>query len=160
MTIKREIETGRILLFELCILVFLIAGTMNGLGQGVSSDQSKSAAQAYCVQMGYLYQVTPSLNNGQPICRFTNTAWCDATAYYAGQCSASNNPFGLPNPYVTYYSDGSLQSSIVHTPYGDVPIGAVYANGDIPVPTPYGLGYEGSEQAAWMYGAISFLNAP
>jgi len=163
MTTKLGTDIGRILLVGLYVLVFLVAGTMSGVGQGVStgqsaySGQSESSAQAYCVQMGYLYQITPTLNNGQPICKFTDTQWCDADAFYTGACTASYNPFGIPNPYATYYGYGNSQSVSVHTPYGDIPLGAAYGSGYIPVPIPT---TESAQQAAWMYGAVSFLNAP
>jgi hypothetical protein len=107
--------------------------------------------------MGYLYQITPTLNNGEPICKFTDTQWCDADAFYTGQCTASYNSFAIPNPYAAYYSYGYPQGAIVHTPYGDIYLGAAYGSGYIPVPIPT---TESAQQAAWMYGAVSFLNAP
>jgi hypothetical protein len=167
MTSKFDIEIRRVLFVGLCTFVFIMAGTMNGLGQDVShvsSGQTESsqsqAAHDYCVQLGYMYKTTPSLNNGQPICEFTKTTWCDADAFYSGNCTASNNPAGLPNPYATYYS-GSPPSASVHTPYGDIPANVLYG-GNIYVNDPYYGGYDeaGAEQAAWMYGAMSFLNAP
>ncbi|MDD1751975.1 MAG: DUF333 domain-containing protein [Methanotrichaceae archaeon] len=169
MTSKLDIEIRGVLFVGLYTLVFLMAGAMNGVGQDVSSGQSESqAAHDYCVQMGNLYQTTPTLNNGQPICTFSNGAWCDANAFYKGQCSATYNPAGLPNPYATYY--GYPPSSSVHTPYGDVPANAAYGSGNIYMGNPYyggwtdpyygGMSTAGAEQAAWMYGAMSFLNAP
>ena len=150
-------------LVGLCTLVFIMAGTMNSIGQDVSSGQSETsesqAAHDYCVQMGYLYKTTATLNNGQPICEFSSGAWCDANAFYTGQCTATYNPYGLPNPYATYY--GYPQSASIHTPYGDVPVNAPYG-GEIYVTDPYYGGWSetGAEQAAWAYGAMSFLNAP
>jgi hypothetical protein len=76
MTIKLETDIGRILLAGLYVLVFLVAGTMSCVGQGVTtgqsaySGQSESSAQEYCVQMGYLYQITPTLEAGICLCQF------------------------------------------------------------------------------------------
>ncbi|MDD1752642.1 MAG: DUF333 domain-containing protein [Methanotrichaceae archaeon] len=164
------IKIGRISFVGLCALILLAIGTMNCVGEeGVSNGLTESsesqaaesqAAHDYCVQMGYLYKTTPTLNNGQPICQFTKTTWCDANAFYTGQCTGSYNPYGLPNPYATYY--GYPSSASVHTPYGDVPANVPYG-GYIYVTEPYyygGWSETGAEQAAWMYGAISFLNAP
>ena len=167
MTNKFDLEIRRVLFVGLCTLVVIMAVTLDGLGQDVSSGQTASsgsqtaqsqAAKDYCVQSGYLYKTTPTLNNGQPICEFPSGAWCDAYAFYTGQCSASYNPYGLPNPYAAYY--GYPQSASVHTPYGDVPAnvqgGTIYVNDPY-----YGEWSETAyEQAMWAYGAMSFLNAP
>ena len=163
MTNKLDFEIEGALFARLCAIVFLIASSIAIVGLGVSDVQDQSsesqAAHDYCVQMSYLYTSTPQLNNGQPVCKFTETTWCDAIAYYEGQCTASYNPGGLPNPYAAYY--GYPQGESVHTPYGDVPAGAAYSSGTIPVnPTYGGLSTAEKEQAAWAYGAMSFLNAP
>lgn len=162
MTSKLNIEIGGVLFVGLCTLAFLIACTMNCVGQGESNAQTESsesqAAHDYCVQMGNLYKTSPTLNNGQPVCEFPSGAWCDANAFYTGQCTASYNPYGLPNPYAAYY--GSPSES-VHTPYGDVPANVPYGGYIYVTPDYYGGWSEtGAEQAAWMFGAISFLNAP
>jgi hypothetical protein len=161
MTNKLDIEMDGALFTRLCVIVFLLAGTITVVGLGVSDAQDQSsesqaeAAHDYCVQMGYLYMSTPSLNSGQPVCKFTETTWCDAVLFYTGDCTASYNPYGLPNPYAA--SSGYPQTASVHTPYGDVPAGAAYSSGTIYVNPDYG---GVSEQAAWAYGAMSFLNAP
>ncbi len=171
MIIGLDIKIDRIFFTGLCVLIFIVIGTMNGIGQGVSygtSEETESQAHTYCVQMGFTYVMTPTLNNGQPVCKFPDGNWCDANAFYNGQCAASYNPAGLPNPYATYY--GYTDTGSVHTPYGDVPLNMAYNNGNIYVRNPYTGGWadpywsgsssESAQQAAWMYGAVSFLNSP
>ena len=163
MNSKLDIEIRGVLLVGLCTLIFIMAGTMNGVGEGLSymsynESSETQAAHDYCVQMGYTYKSTPTLNNGQPICEFPSGSWCDADEYYTGQCTTSYNPYGLPNPYAAYY--GYPQNVSIHTPYGDVPANAPYG-GEIYVTEPYyPVSETGAEQAAWAYGAMSFLNAP
>jgi len=169
MTTKLDIKIKWTAIVGLCVIAFLIAGSINAIGAGVtvgnsaSSGQGKSPAQSYCVQTGYMFSQQPSLNNGKPVCKFNDRAWCDAEEYYTGKCAASHNPFGLPNPYA---ADGNGAS--VHTPYGDVPLDVAYqygGGGNINLKGgSYSGGYGGpegiSDNAAWTYGAMSFLNAP
>jgi len=151
--------TASLLVVGLCILAFLAIGLPQAAAEGSAAD----AVHSHCVQMGYLYKSSPGMNNGQGICEFPDKTWCDAQAFYAGQCSPRPSPNLLP-------SSGSLSPSAstlcrnagghlqnVHTPYGDVTL-CVFPNGrTCDIQSLYN-GMCGGD--GWLNYAQSWLNAP
>jgi len=149
----------------------LLAILALSLSCAVAQDSSADAARAHCVKMGYLYKSGTSQNGGQGMCQFPDNSWCDAQAYYQGQCGPSVSPniypyysydYGYTYPSVTSAeglcsrSGGSLRN--VHTPYGDVTL-CVFPNGSscdlqsLSSGTCGGVDY-------WTVYARSWLNAP
>jgi len=131
----------------LCALALVVVFSSLTLAQESSSD----AARANCVKLGYLYHISPELNNGQAICVFPDKTWCDAQAFHAGSCRPTLNPnvfLGAPGPgsnatQLCSNRGGSLKS--VHTPYGDVLV----------------CDYPGMENPdIWFISAYSWLNRP
>lgn len=197
-----------LLFIGLCLAVFLTAGVVIVAGQGsyssgsyaigpsasVSYPQSSatsgsgalvsttpSSDRAYCVRMGYLYRTNAGVNNGQPICQFSDYSWCDANAYATGKCGLGNSATGFYNPYGIYYpylydypyyynypyimtpgqsinacTNAGGNVSSVHTPYGDVDV-CKFPNGNIM--NLYGA-YNGLLGDSWYYYANNYLNAP
>jgi putative hemolysin len=120
-----------LLVVMLCILAFLAILLPQSMAEGFAAD----AAHNYCVQMGYLYRSSPSMNNGQGICEFQDKTWCDAQAFYAGQCgprlypspiSSSGSTLNPSASSLCRNAGGHLEN--VHTPYGDVVL-CVFPNG-------------------------------
>lgn len=147
MTFKFDITMPRIVLAGLCIGVLLAACMLPAAGQGPyqptsSATPISSATQAidtsvpdraHCVSNGYLYTTNPARNAGKPVCQFPDGSWCDAHAYFTGNCSG----VGPASPYnPTFYNSGQgaldfasgtkecqrLGGGVqnVHTTYGDV----------------------------------------
>lgn len=142
MTSKLTIAGTRFLLIGLlCISVFLVACTLSAAGQGgyqvisaaTQAIDTSGPDRAHCVSSGYLYTTSPARNNGKPVCQFPDGIWCDAHAYFTGNCSG----VGATSPYnPTFYNSGQgaldLASGTkecqrlgggvqnVHTAYGDV----------------------------------------
>ncbi len=115
----------------LCILAFLAVC----LSSAVADASDADPAHSYCVQMGYLYRSSDDMNGGQGICEFPDKTWCDAQAFYAGQCGPRLSPNLMTGPEniwtpsastLCQNSGGRLES--VHTPYGDVTL-CVFPNG-------------------------------
>lgn len=149
-----------LLVVMLCILAFLAIG----LPQAMADGSAAEAAHSYCVQMGYLYRGSSSMNSGQGICEFQDKTWCDAQAFYAGQCGPRLSPNLLPSSEnmwspsastLCQNAGGHLQN--VHTPYGDV-ILCVFPNGrTCDIQSLYN-GMCGGD--GWLRYAQSWLNAP
>ncbi len=74
---------------------------MNGPGQSVNTleqgTDTSGPDSAYCTGNGYYYTVTPGVNNGKAICQFPDGKWCDAHAYFTGDCATSTNEYPNPN---------------------------------------------------------------
>jgi putative hemolysin len=112
----------------LCIVVLLSTASLIVLGQAVDTSVPD---RAYCVGTGNLYATTPAINNGKPVCQFADNSWCDAHAFFTGNCtgnSRSNYPYSYSSPLSgldladatkTCQTRGG-QVENVHTPYGDV----------------------------------------
>lgn len=195
MTFRFDISMPRIMLAGFCISVLLAAFALSAAGQGTYQPISAATQaidtsvpdRAHCVSSGYLYTKNPALNNGKPVCKFPDGSWCDAHAYFIGNCSGS----GLISPYnPTFYSSGQgaldlaagtkecqrlgggVQS--VHTAYGDVnlcvfPDGSTMdlralANGAYGYYGPYLYSTypynNGPYRDNWYYWAYAWLNAP
>ncbi len=73
---------------------------------------------AYCVNSGYLYATVPGVNNGKPICQFPDNSWCDAHAYFIGNCTPSLSGYISPSGYIA--------TGGIITPNGAVAAGSVY----------------------------------
>lgn len=150
----------------LCLLALLAVC----LSSAVADASDADVAHSYCVQMGYLYHSSPSMNGGQGICQFPDNTWCDAQAFYAGQCGPRLSPnlmmgpgsiLTTPIPSTTSASTlcrnsgGRLES--VHTPYGDVTL-CVFPNGrTCDIQSLYN-GMCGGDD--WLRYASSWLNGP
>ncbi len=100
-------EKLRFLFTGLCITVFLGIGMQAVAGQALSTSGPDSA---YCVGAGYLYAVVPGVNNGSPICQFPDNSWCDAHAYFIGNCT--------PHPSGSISPSGYIATGGVVTPGG------------------------------------------
>jgi putative hemolysin len=147
----------------LCIGIVL-AVSLNVSGAGLASSDPD---RAYCVQMGYLYRETSSLNNGMGICEFPDSTWCDCRAFYEGKCSANLYARHSPNFYnagqsgqhtaavnLCQSSGGSVRN--IHTPYGDVDVCAFPDGRTVDLWALYGRA-TGDD---WLYYAHSWLSAP
>ena len=111
----------------LCIVVLLNTCSLNVMGQVADTS---GPDRAYCVGTGNLYATTPGINNGKPVCQFAGNAWCDAHAFFTGNCTGSTSPYyaGYNTPMSALdiadatktcnTQGGQVQN--VHTPYGDV----------------------------------------
>lgn len=115
MIAKFNTEKLRFLFAGLCITVVLAASMLTVSGQVLSTSGPDSA---YCVGMGYLYATVPGVNNGRPICQFPDNSWCDAHAFFIGNCTA--NPSGSISP------SGYIATGGVITPGGLVVPSSVY----------------------------------
>ncbi len=156
--IKKQMAS--LLVVGLCILAFLAIGLSQVAAEGSAAD----AAHSHCVQMGYLYKSSPGMNNGQGICEFPDKTWCDAQAFYTGQCgprlspnlvSSSGNMLSPSASTLCQNAGGYLRS--VHTPYGDVTL-CVFPNGrTCDIQSLYN-GMCGGD--GWLGYAQSWLNAP
>jgi putative hemolysin len=162
MTMRVDIKRGMSVLpvVGLYILAFLAVGLPMAAADSVGED----AAHSYCVQMGYLYRSSPGLNGGQGVCEFPDKTWCDAQAYYMGQCGPSLSPNFMPYSESTRSisasalcsnAGGRLES--VHTPYGDV-ILCVFPDGRTCDIQSLSNGMCGGD--GWFRYAQSWLNAP
>lgn len=129
-----------------------------------ASSPAEDAAHSYCVQMGYLYRSSPGLNGGQGVCEFPDKTWCDAQAYYMGQCGPRLSPNFMTVPDSTWSASaftlcrnagGRLES--VHTPYGDVTL-CVFPDGRTCDIHSLSTGMCGGD--SWFRYAQSWLNAP
>jgi putative hemolysin len=127
---KLNSRKSGLLVFGLCLAVFLAASVVTVAGQGsyssgsnatgpsasVSSPQSSAPSgsnapvsstsgsdRTYCVSMGYLYRTNPGVNGNQPICQLSDYSWCDANAFATGKCGASIGATGFNNSYGNYY---------------------------------------------------------
>jgi putative hemolysin len=159
---RNSVKKGMASLFVvmLCILAFLAILLPQSMAEGSAAD----AAHNYCVQMGYLYRSSPSMNNGQGICEFQDKTWCDAQAFYAGQCgprlypspiSSSGSTLNPSASALCRNAGGHLEN--VHTPYGDVVL-CVFPNGrTCDIQSLYN-GMCGGDD--WLRYAGSWLNGP
>lgn len=181
---RLDSKISRLMFVGLCITFILSSSIMIVAGQGptslgayASSSSASDSDRNYCVTMGYLYRTSPGLNEGQPICQFSDSSWCDANAFATGECAPSRangffNKYGIYYPYYYDYpypytgltpgaavdactSNGGTVSS-VHTPYGDVDV-CKFPNGRIV--DLYDL-YNGAWGNDWHYYAYSWLNPP
>lgn len=154
----------RRMLAAFCILAILTLS----LPLAVAQDSADSA-RTHCVKMGYLYKSGTSQNGGQGMCQFPDNSWCDAQAYYRGECGPSISPNIYPNyAYGNSYpspmsaeglcsrNGGSLRN--VHTPYGDVTL-CVFPNGSTCDLQSLSSGTCGGVDY-WTVYARSWLNAP
>lgn len=144
--------------------LYILAFLAVGLPLVAADSPTADPAHSYCVQMGYLYRSTPSLNNGQGVCEFQDKTWCDAQAYYMGQCGPSLSPNFMPNPDSIWSTSASALCSnaggrleSVHTPYGDVTL-CVFPNGRTCDIQSLSNGMCGGDN--WFRYAQSWLNAP
>ncbi len=89
---------GTIALLSTAITVAVGQGVyeqgMNVSGQSITTSGPDSA---YCTGNGYYYTTVPGVNNGKAICQFPDGKWCDAHAYFTGDCAASSNVSYNPN---------------------------------------------------------------
>ncbi len=149
------------LLVSLCILAFMF--TISQV-----AAQETDPARSYCVSMGYLYKTSPGINGGQPICEFPDKSWCDAQAFYNGNCERHLSPRIYPE--YAYSSDGRYVASAeqlcrnsggrlqsVYTPYGDVTM-CVFPNGATCDLQSLARGNCGGDY--WRVYARSWLDAP
>jgi putative hemolysin len=184
MTGKFKNRISRFLLAGLCFTLFIAC--MPSIAAGQTLDTS-GPDRAYCVSMGYLYTSSPGVNGGKGVCQFPDNTWCDAHAFFIGNCSKANSAY---NPY--FYNDpqGALdiadatkacqsqggRTQNVHTPYGDVNL-CVFPDGtSIDLRGLYNGAYRGYYYGpygtqnginnriyggnSWYYWAYSWLNAP
>ncbi len=111
----------------LCVVVLLSTCSLNAMGQAVDTS---GPDRAYCVGTGNLYTTNPGLNSGKPICQFAGNSWCDAHAFFTGDCTGSTSPYyasynaplsalDLADATKTCNAQGGQVQS-VHTTYGDV----------------------------------------
>lgn len=160
------VSIHRRMLAAFCILAILALS----LPSAMALD-STDPARKHCVKMGYLYKSDTSQNGGQGMCQFPDYSWCDAQAYYRGECGPSVSPniypnyaynYGYPYPSVTSAeglcsrNGGSLRN--VHTPYGDVTL-CVFPNGSTCDLQSLSSGTCGGVDY-WTLSARSWLNAP
>ena len=74
----------------LCVAVLLSICSLNVMGQVLDTS---GPDRAYCVGTGNLYATTPGMNNGKPVCQFADNTWCDAHAFFTGNCSGNSSPY-------------------------------------------------------------------
>jgi len=104
MILKLKIRKETFLFAVVAIMTFLAADVLAvdvlaAAGQGIDTSGPDSA---YCSGMGYLYTTKPGVNNGQAVCQFPDGTWCDAHAFFTGDCAASTNiPY---NPNINPYT--------------------------------------------------------
>jgi putative hemolysin len=109
-------------LASLCAVVFLSTCSLNVMGQVIDTS---GPDRAYCVDTGNLYATTPGVNNGKPVCQFSDNSWCDAHAFFTGNCTGNsrfNSPLSgldLADATKTCQTNGGRVEN-VHTPYADV----------------------------------------
>lgn len=144
--------------------LYILAFLAVGLPLVAADSPTADPAHSYCVQMGYLYRSTPGLNGGQGVCEFPDRTWCDAQAYYMGQCGPSLSPNFMSIPDSTWSTSASTLCSnaggrleSVHTPYGDVTL-CVFPNGRTCDIQSLSNGMCGGDN--WFRYAQSWLNAP
>jgi putative hemolysin len=144
--------------------LYILAFLAVGLPLVTADSPAEDAAHSYCVQMGYLYRSSPGLNGGQGVCEFPDKTWCDAQAYYSGQCGPSLSPNFMPIPDSTWSTSASVLCSnaggwleSVHTPYGDVTLCAFPNGRTCDIQSLYN-GMCGGD--GWFRYARSWLDAP
>jgi len=133
-----------------------------------AAQDSDGQARSYCVRSGYLYSTSQGINGGQGICKFPDNSWCDAQAFFQGDCSRGLTPSIFPS-YVSgsdgmwtetaakicRNNGGSLRS--IHTPYGDITVCAFPDGRDCDLKS-LAEGRCGGD--SWMLYARSWLDAP
>jgi putative hemolysin len=186
MSYKFNDRISTFVLAGLCVAVFLAMGLSIAAGQALDTS---GPDRSYCVSMGNLYTTSPAVNNGKGICQFSDNSWCDAHAFFVGNCSRNTN--GAYNPYSYNNAQGALDIADatkacqhnggrvenVHTAYGDVNL-CVFPDGssvdlrglyngiyngayDGFYNSPYNGYYDGIYGGNnWYYWAYSWLNAP
>jgi putative hemolysin len=149
MIVKFDSCKGSLLLAVLGIMVVLGAVVL-AAGQGINLPaqgttipeqginisgeiiNTSGPDSAYCTGNGYFYTTMSGVNSGKPICRFPDGTWCDAHAYFTGDCAASttnisvapnltytpgnpymnvnniNNPYAYTSPYMYNNPQGAL----------------------------------------------------
>jgi putative hemolysin len=91
--IKFDTEKLKCLFAVLCISVFLGAGMLAVAAQVLDTSGPDSA---YCVDSGYLYTTHPGVNGGRGICQFPDGTWCDAHAFFVGNCTPNPDIYAAP----------------------------------------------------------------
>jgi putative hemolysin len=121
MTFKINNAKSWLKLASFCAVFFFSTCLLNAMGQVDTSVPDR----AYCVDTGNLYAINPGVNSGKPVCQFPDNSWCDAHAFFTGNCTENsrfNSPLsGLDLADATrrcQADDGRVEN--VHTPYGDV----------------------------------------
>ena len=118
----RETNSGKLKLFLTGLFIAVIlASSMLAVSGQVLTASAPGPEGAYCVNTGYLYATVPGVNNGKPICQFPDNSWCDAHAYYAGNCTPSFSGYISPSGYVA--------TGGIVTPSGVVVPSSVYPSG-------------------------------
>lgn len=84
----------------LAIFSVLTAGAQVTIGQAATIPNTPAQDQAYCVDAGYLYRVTPGISGNRPVCQFSDYSYCDAHSFAIGNCTPTT--YGLLGPYGTY----------------------------------------------------------
>jgi len=103
-------------LAALFIAAVLASGIFTVSGQ-VLPASNPGPEGAYCVNSGYLYATVPGVNNGNPICQFPDNSWCDAYAYYLGNCTPSFSPSGYVATGGAVTPSGLVVPGSVYNPY-------------------------------------------
>jgi len=101
MTFELKNRKRTFLFAVLGIAVFLATGVLAAAGQGIDTSGPDSA---YCTGMGYLYTTKPGINNDHAVCQFPDGTWCDAHAFFTGDCAAPTNVSYNPNLYINPYT--------------------------------------------------------
>jgi putative hemolysin len=189
MIVKPDNCKVTLLFAVLGIMALLGAVVITAAGQGISGQGINTSGpdSAYCTGNGYFYTTESGVNNGKPICQFPDGTWCDAHAYFTGDCEASTNvsfnpnmpynpynPYTYSNPYMYNNPQGALDIADatktcqksggvvqrVHTSYGDVNM-CIFPDGSyIDLMGLYNAAYGGFSGDNWYYNAYSWLNAP
>ena len=74
----------------LSVAVLLSICSLNVVGQILDTS---GPDRAHCVSTGNLYATTPGINNGKPVCQFADRTWCDAHAFFTGNCSGNSRSY-------------------------------------------------------------------
>lgn len=103
------------LLLMLLVSIIVSTGILTASAQ-VLPASAPGPEGASCVSAGYLYATVPGVNNGRPICQFPDNSWCDAHAYYIGNCTPSLSGYISPTGYIA--TGGIVTPSGVVVPSG------------------------------------------
>jgi putative hemolysin len=123
MIIKLDSRIGALLFTVLGIMALIGAAVSTAVGQGAYEQGVNVSGQgintsgpdsAYCTGNGYYYTTISGVNNGKAICQFPDGKWCDAHAYFTGDCAASTNV--SYNPGLTYNPNLPYNLNLYNTP--------------------------------------------
>lgn len=116
MIVKLDNCKGTLLFAVLSIMALLGAIVLTAAGQGISGQGINTSGpdSAYCTGNGYLYTTKSGVNSGKAICQFPDGTWCDAHAYFTGDCAASTNV--SYNPNLTYNPNLPYNLNLYNTP--------------------------------------------